>query len=53
MKAPEIADTDDCCSDFFHHEGIMPRLAAKESARWSLYPVFAACFMSSLGLAAN
>jgi hypothetical protein len=36
VKSAEIADTDDCCSDFFHHKGIMPRLAAKESARCSL-----------------
>jgi hypothetical protein len=33
MKSAEIADTDDCCSDFLHHLGIMPRLPLKE-----LYP---------------
>jgi hypothetical protein len=35
VKSAEVADTDDCCSDFFHHKGIMPRLVAKESARCS------------------
>src|SRR3569833_2711659 len=24
VKSAEIADTDDCCSDFFHENGIMP-----------------------------
>src|SRR3569833_1015177 len=24
VKSAEIADTDDCCSDFFHEDGIMP-----------------------------
>src|SRR6266702_6944065 len=27
MKSAEVADTDDCRSDFLHHKGIMPRLA--------------------------
>jgi hypothetical protein len=29
MKSAEIADTDDRCSDFLHHKGIMPRLATR------------------------
>ena len=28
VKAAEVADSDDCCSDFFHHTGIMPRPGA-------------------------
>jgi hypothetical protein len=28
MKSAEIADTDDCCSDFLHEEAIMPAPAA-------------------------
>src|SRR5262249_56402809 len=28
VKAAEVADSDDCCSDFFHHAGIMPRPGA-------------------------
>src|SRR6266702_2909290 len=29
MKSAEVADTDDCRSDFLHHKGIMPRLATR------------------------
>src|SRR5882672_8762608 len=29
MKSAEVADTDDRCSDFLHHKGIMPRLATR------------------------
>jgi hypothetical protein len=29
VKSAEVADTDDCCSDFFHDTGIMPRLAIR------------------------
>jgi hypothetical protein len=31
MKSAEVADTDDCCSDFLHEGAIMPARVGQDS----------------------